>query len=98
MTHTADRSEPLVHRHVSEIVTAARPLEALTCEPSLRVAAAAVGHASAQQITATEVVSTLGSDDPIQIETLVDQLATEFGVHAELRTRGNSFSVRFSRE
>ena len=98
MTHTADRSEPLVHRQVSENLNAARPLDALTCESSLRVAAAAVGHASAQQITATQVVSTLGSDDPTQIETLAEQLATEFGLHAELRARGNSFSVRFSRE
>jgi hypothetical protein len=48
-------------------------------------------------MTATTVVGVLGRDDVDEFQSLVRDIAEEFGVYAEVRLKTDSFSVRFAR-
>jgi len=66
----------------------------LECESQLRVAAAML--ARTDEITATTVLGELRPDQPAQFESLVTDIADEYGLDATLRVEGGQFSVRFS--
>ncbi|MBV9356937.1 MAG: hypothetical protein JO023_15600 [Chloroflexi bacterium] len=72
------------------------PRLGLACEPQLRVAAATLSRASADEIAATTVVGIIGADDLTSFECLVDELAGEFELEATTEIGVGSFSVRFT--
>ena len=69
----------------------------LGCEAQLRAAAATVSDAPPGVITATTVVCVLGQDDATVVESMVADIADEFGLEARMHMHVGSFSVRFSR-
>jgi hypothetical protein len=68
----------------------------LDWKAQLRIAAATVSDAPPGLITATTVIGVLGQDDAAAVESLVGDIAEEFGLEGELRMHVGSFSVRFS--
>jgi len=89
----------LLARQIEEAVGANRdgPASGLGNEAQLRIAAATVGDAPPGLITATTFVGVLGLDDAAAVESLVADIAREFGLESRIRMHVGSFSVRFSR-
>lgn len=70
----------------------------LKCESALRVSAATLYRAAADEITATTVVCDLEAADSDSFELLVQEIADEYGLEATIRQRQpGSASVRFTR-
>ena len=70
---------------------------ALAAEGPLRVAAATLAHAAANEIIATTSVGVIGADDRGEIQRLAAEIADEFDLDMTLRLSLGSYSVRFSR-
>ena len=87
----------LLERELEEVLRRrpSTPRTELGCESSLRVAAATLSRSP--DIAATRVVGTLDQDDVAAVESLVADIAYEFGLESRLRINAGSFSVRFSR-
>jgi hypothetical protein len=68
----------------------------LDCERQLRIGAATLSRAQAAEVTATTVVGARGTDDPYAVSELVEQIASEFNLDANVRFGVTSFSVRFT--
>ncbi|SRR6266511_564841 len=90
------RLNPTLALQVTDILArSARP------EPAwygaLVVAARMLSDASEYATTATTVVGVLGHDDAEEFESLVQNIAEEFGLDTSVRLKLGSFSVRFSR-
>ncbi len=73
------------------------PRRGLACEPQLRVAAATLSRAPADEITAATVVGILGADDLSSFARLIGELADQYGLEASTEMTVGSFSVRFTR-
>jgi hypothetical protein len=69
----------------------------LACESQLRVAAATLARASADEVIATTAVGVLGADDLATFNSVVAAMQDDFGLEARVRLRVGSFSVRFTR-
>jgi hypothetical protein len=90
----------MLTRQLDEVVGTKQPSRSrrLASESPLRVAAATLGWAPQDQVTATTVVGVLGQDDVPAFEELVADIAAEFGLESDIRIRLGSFSVRFRRK
>jgi len=89
----------LLARQIEEAVGANRDglASGLGNEAQLRIAAATVSDAPPGLITATTLVGVLGLDDAAAVESLVADIAREFGLESRIHMHVGSFSVRFSR-
>jgi hypothetical protein len=67
------------------------------CEGALVVAARTLSAAAEYAIAATTVVGVLGRDDVNEFRSLMQDIAQEFNLDAEVQLKMGSFSVRFSR-
>jgi poly(3-hydroxybutyrate) depolymerase len=90
------RFNPTLALQVTDILAGpARP--ELACERALVVAARMLDGAAEHAMTATTVVGVIGRDDVDEFRSLVQDIAEEFGLDAEIRLKTGSFSVRLSR-
>lgn len=70
----------------------------LGCEAALRVAAAALSQATSLAVGATRVVvADVPEPDSRMFETVVSEIATEFGLGAEILRHDGAATVRFTR-
>ena len=91
------RINPTLALQVTDILEADTRTPELACQGALVVAARMLNDASQYAMTATTVVGVLGRDDVKEFRLLVQDIAEEFGLDAEVRLKTGSFSVRFSR-
>src|SRR5438093_10792739 len=91
------RINPTLALQVTDILEADTRTPELACQGALVVAARMLGGAVEDAMTATTVVGVLGHDDVDEFRSLVQDIAEEFGLDAEVRLKTGSFSVRFSR-
>lgn len=87
----------LLTNQIQEVLSGSTRCAGLPCEGPLRVAAATLASAEADEISATTVVGVVGGDDLSTFRTLVADIAEEFDLDARVRAGVASFSVRFSR-
>ena len=87
----------LLHQQLDEVLTRSASRAALDCERALRVGAATLSRAPLGEITATTVVCNIADDDIDAIESLVSDIADEYGLEARVqKQQPASYSVRFS--
>ena len=88
----------LLTRQIEEAVGTIRDgrCSGLDCEAQLRIAAATLSDTPSGLITAITVVGLLGHDDAAAVETLVHEIAEEFGIQSHVGWHVGTFSVRFS--
>src|SRR5262245_4705684 len=65
-------------------------------ESPVRVAVGTLQRATVDEVRATTVIGTVGADDRTAFESLVQRVADDSRVQAQIRWREQSFSVRFS--
>ena len=82
---------------LQEAIAGKTSWQGLSSESPLRVAAAMLSHAAADEMTATRVVGTIGQDDFEAFQGRVADIADEFGLDSDVQVRGGSYAVRFSR-
>src|SRR6266511_1299234 len=88
---------PTLALQVTDILDGKTQSAELACAGALVVAARMLTGADEVAMTATTVVGVLGRDDIDEFRSLVQDIAKEFGLQAEVRLKTGSFSVRFSR-
>ena|SRR5436305_5383058 len=88
---------PTLALQVTDILDQQPQRVELACEGALVVAARMLSGAAEDAMTATTVVGVLGRDDVDEFRSLVQDIAEEFNLDAEVRLKMGSFSVRFSR-
>lgn len=87
----------LLARQLGELVAGAGARCDALYEAPLRVAVGTLLRAATDEVSATTVVGIVGADDVPAFQALVDRIAEEYGVEAQIRLRADAFSVRFSR-
>jgi hypothetical protein len=91
------RLNPTLALQVTDILDQRPRRRELACEGALVVAARMLSGAAEYAMTATTVVGVLGGDDIDEFRSLVQDIAEEFDLDAEVRLKMGSFSVRFAR-
>ncbi len=89
----------LLNQQLAEVLTGAgfRPRSRLNCEGALRVGAGTLCRAAPGEITATTVVCDLPGADLDTFEWLVQDIADEYGLEANIQQQqAGSYSVRFT--
>ncbi len=88
----------LLNQQLAEVLTGAgfRSQSHLKCEGALRVGAGTLCRAAPGEITATTVVCDLQGADLDTFESLVQDIADEYGLEAGILQRAGSYSVRFT--
>ena len=87
----------LLAQQLDEVLGQANVRAGLACAGPLRVGAATLSRAEADDVTATTVVSAIGLDDREALEALAAEIAAEYDLDADVSFGATSFSVRFSR-
>ena len=82
---------------LQEILEESRARPELVNEKPLRVAASTLSRAPLEQMTATTVVGVLARDDVEAFRDLVQEIANQYGLDAQVKVNVGSFSVRFER-
>lgn len=90
------RVNPTVAMQVADILARPTPAE-LACQGALVVAARMLIDTSEYAMTATTVVGLLGNTDAEDFESLVQDIAQEFGVDASVTLKKGSFCVLCTR-
>jgi len=86
----------MVDEQIRELLTNSQSHAMLECERALRVGAATLCQVRSGEITATTVVCHVGDDDLDAVESLVVDIADEFGVDARVQQQAGFCAVRFS--
>jgi hypothetical protein len=87
----------LLHQQLDELLTNSPAISSdLECESALRVGAATLCHAAPNQITATTVVCNLKDADFGRFESLVQDVADDYGLEASIQWHAGAYSVRFT--
>jgi hypothetical protein len=94
---TSTRVKHLLAKQLEELLRSRPGAHELPYERALRVGAASLRRGAADEITSTTIVGSLLTNDHEDFETLVADIAEEFGLDATIRLWAGSFSVRFCR-
>ena len=86
----------LLHRQLEELLSDTPNRTGLKFENALRVGAATLCRGDWSQITATTVVCEVAPDEVEAFESLVVEIAEEYGFDASIRQNAGSNSVRFT--
>ncbi len=87
----------LLNQQLDELLTNARiPSTNLRCEGALRVGAATLYRAAPHEITATTVVCDLEGADMHTFQSLIQEIADDYGLDAGIQQQLGSCSVRFT--
>jgi hypothetical protein len=87
----------LLKEQLDEVLSKSASGATLEYERALRVGAETLCRARAGEITATTVVCNIPDDEIHAVESLVDDIADEYGLEACIRwQQPGSFSVRFT--
>ena len=86
----------LLNQQLDEVLTNSSLRARLNCEGALRVGAGTLCRAAAGEITATTVVCDVQGADLDSLESLVEDIADEYGLEASIQQRPGSYSVRFT--
>lgn len=87
----------LLYQQLDESLVKSDSRRRRNAESALRVAAATMCQATSREITATTVVCDARAEDLDAFESLVAEIAEEYGLNASVRPQPGSCSVRFTR-
>jgi hypothetical protein len=87
----------LLKEQLDEVLSKSASGATLECERALRIGAETLCRARAGEVTATTVVCNIVDDEIEAVESLLADIADEFGLEACLRRQqAGSYSVRFA--
>jgi hypothetical protein len=86
----------LLYGQIDELLNRSWSHTGLRCESALRAAAGTLSRGAWGEITATSVVCDLAGDEVDGFESLVADIADEYGVEASIRHHPGWYSVRFT--
>ena len=86
----------LMHEQIHELLAKSESRGVLECERALRVGAATLWQVPSGHITAMTVVCDIAEDRINALESLVADIAEEFGLDGSIKRQPGACSVRFS--